>query len=330
MDLPGTVTLLNLHLLVPWRGVRQIIYCKLTDLDLKMVWLAHNRCKEASFATDDEFESEWMMIRFALEGHTALLQWGRERGCRVWDEELCRAAALKGRFETLRWLREVGTAWGPEVFCAAGEGGYVNILAWALANGCPRGSDYDPVIFAAYGGKLPAVQWLVENGFKWCKDAMYRAAQRGHLHMLEWSWAQGHVLDARAQRAAIEGGSVQVLHRWVELGHPLSLCGSLCDGAASIGLVVLQWVRGQGCPWGDYVLSSAARYGQVDALKWAYENGCPWGDGTMEAAMQNGDVKMIEWLRENGCPWDWDNAVRNANNAAQVLDWIKANKPFMS
>lgn len=40
-------------------------------------------------------------------GHFTIVKWAFENGCR-WDDYTAPVAALKGRFEILKWLREQG------------------------------------------------------------------------------------------------------------------------------------------------------------------------------------------------------------------------------
>ena len=45
-------------------------------------------------------------------------------------------------------------------------------------------------------------------------------------------------------------------------------------------LEVLQWLRGEGCPWDMETCYEAVDKGHVEVLRWARENGCPWNAGT--------------------------------------------------
>ena len=49
-------------------------------------------------------------------------------------------------------------------------------------------------------------------------------------------------------------------------------------------LEVLQWLRGEGCPWSHLTCSRAVENGNVEVLRWARENGCPWRAYTRDRA----------------------------------------------
>ena len=58
------------------------------------------------------------------------------------------------------------------------------------------------------------------------------------------------------------------------------------------------------------VMNYAARGGNLELVQWLRGDGCPWNDGPCYYAVENGHVETLRWLRENGCPWtavsrDW-------------------------
>ena len=63
----------------------------------------------------------------------------------------------------------------------------------------------------------------------------------------------------------------------------------------------LQWLRSEGCPWGEYVCAEAAEGGHLEILKWLRSEGCPWDGRTWKYAAES----TREWLEENGCPQDY-------------------------
>ena len=74
-----------------------------------------------------------------------------------------------------------------------------------------------------------------------------------------------------------------------------------CSLAANNGyIVLLQWLRANGCPWDRDVCASAAKGGHLEILKWARENGARWYKGKcLKLAVENKDEKMIEWIKGN-------------------------------
>ena len=59
-------------------------------------------------------------------------------------------------------------------------------------------------------------------------------------------------------------------------------------------------LRGQGCEWGSWTCSYAAKNGHLHVLKWARENDCEWDFQTCRYAAQNGHLDVLKWARKNG------------------------------
>ena len=49
-------------------------------------------------------------------------------------------------------------------------------------------------------------------------------------------------------------------------------------------LELVQWLRGEGCPWDSSTCHFAVDKGHVEVLRWARENGAPWNAGTRDKA----------------------------------------------
>ena len=60
--------------------------------------------------------------------------------------------------------------------------------------------------------------------------------------------------------------------------------GKMAMAARSGNLDLVQWLRGEGCPWDWTTCHFAVRYGKVEVLRWVRENGCPWTAETRDEA----------------------------------------------
>jgi hypothetical protein len=96
-------------------------------------------------------------------------------------------------------------------------------------------------------------------------------------------------------------------------------------------LVVLQWLRANGCDWDDYgglICSVAAYGGHLAVLQYAHANGCGL-DGDMmtsQAAAKGGHLATLQWLRANGGDWDEETTSEAAGGGHLVaLQWLRAN-----
>ena len=85
---------------------------------------------------------------------------------------------------------------------------------------------------------------------------------------------------------------------------------------------MLQWARGQGCPWNAYTCMYAARGGHLSTLQWAHVQGCPWDANTCSFAAREGHLSMLQWLREHGCPLNAARVRAYARNHPEVLRWL--------
>ena len=56
--------------------------------------------------------------------------------------------------------------------------------------------------------------------------------------------------------------------------------------ASGSNLELVQWLRGEGCPWDAETCFRAVDFGHVEVLRWARENGCPWTAVTRDKAAE--------------------------------------------
>ncbi len=90
-------------------------------------------------------------------------------------------------------------------------------------------------------------------------------------------------------------------------------------------LNVLQWAKGQGCPWNELVCSSAAWGGHLEVLQWARSQGCPWNSDTCANAARGGHLKVLQWARSQGCPWEeWTCSSAAQGGQLEVLQWARS------
>lgn len=123
-------TLLNLHLLVPWEGVRRMIYKRLTRLDLAMVWWAHG-------VKEIDFDVRIHLYDCATHGYLSLFQFLYEK-CRpdTLSEWVMVYSARYGHLDIVKWVHSIGLRISPEVLRSAAIHGRLEIVKWLVANGC--------------------------------------------------------------------------------------------------------------------------------------------------------------------------------------------------
>jgi hypothetical protein len=176
---PIDASLLNLHLYVPWRDVRRMIYACMSVVDKKMIRMAHDHRKEQRVVEDKD-----LCWQIAWEGRLELLVWAREKGC-SWNAETCHRAAWAGHLRILTWARANGCPWDERTCCDAAFAGHFEVLRWARENGCPW--DVWTCVFATSNGYLNILQWAWANSCPWDEGICENAAHNGCLEVLKWA-----------------------------------------------------------------------------------------------------------------------------------------------
>ena len=69
------------------------------------------------------------------------------------------------------------------------------------------------------------------------------------------------------------------------------------------------------------VMSQAANSGNLELVQWLRREGCPWGQNTCYWAIDRGHVEMLRWVRENGCWWDAEDRARAAEKLGYTDDF---------
>ena len=201
------------------------------------------------------------------------------------------------------------------IYGAAGNG-HLDMLKWALKNGCTRGSFDNSTMFsfAAANGHLHVIKWAWENGYKWDNFSFSYAALHGHLNILKWALENDEEKIKSFSILPLRRGE----HRWGNL---------ICSSAAYNGhLNVLIWARGNGFNWDYWTCCNAAHNGYLHVLKWARENGCEWNSDTCCDAAKNGHLDVLKWARGNGCDWNSETCIKAAQNGhLDVLKWAREN-----
>ena len=246
------------------------------------------------------------------------------------DIEVCLAAAEGGRIDVLQWARAEGYAWDEWTCNASAWGGCLVARRYGDGGGVERATRGAAMgarerRSVADGGHLACLQWLREYGFPWDNTVCSMAAEGGYLAVLKWAHENGCLWDAWTCAKAAEGGQLEALQFAHENGCPWD--ADTCKFAAGDGhLQVLQYARKHGCPWNAGTCSVAAEFGHLKVLQWARANGCPWDELTCGSTALGGHLLVLKWLRANGCPWDWKTLYGARHNGhLKVMNWALEN-----
>ena len=92
-----------------------------------------------------------------------------------YKNRVCSWAAQEGYLALLQWARANGCPWKEDTCERAAEGGHLELLKWARANRCPWNTR--TCAFAARGGHLDILQWARADGCPWNKKKVARVQQ---------------------------------------------------------------------------------------------------------------------------------------------------------
>ena len=129
-------------------------------------------------------------------------------------------SAFRGDLQVMQEAgRELsGQGWQDSAIAlAAARGGHLEVLQWAVEHGCPwhKEATYE----AAGGGHLEELQWAVEHECPWDEWTTYAAAGGGHLEVLQWAVEHGCPWHVRTNLAADDGGD-EAMIQWVAENAP--------------------------------------------------------------------------------------------------------------
>lgn len=164
-----------------------------------------------------------LLAKAAFFGYVDMMELLVEHGA-VLSEEVTIDAAEGGSVEALKWLRARDCPWHPDAFVkAASWPDSVEVMQWALDNGCPKGTETRACREAAGQGALENLQWLRANDFPWCEKVLAEAAEGEHIDVLEWACANGCEWSVRVTHAAARFNSPDSLLWLLKAGCPYNL-----------------------------------------------------------------------------------------------------------
>lgn len=164
--------------------------------------------------------------------------------------------------------------------------------------------------------------------------AMVRAAEHGHLSMVQWFW---ELRSSHPQPwppglcyAAAKSGSLQLL-KWSCAQQPACPLTEECTAVAAAqgNLPMLQWLRAQDppCAWSSFprLYEEAASSGNVKLFQWLQMQDALRPDHRIctEAAAKHGHLPMLKYLHSLDSNLDgmlyYHAAVRNSGH---ILQWL--------
>lgn len=168
-----------------------------------------------------------------------------------------------------------------------------NLFPWDV-NICSR---------AAENGHLEILQWAHENGCRWNGSMKARAngclwdeqtcsfaAYGGQLEIRKWARENGCPWNDSTDQSAAMNWNGTILIGLLHMGFPGML--ALALGLQDMGI---ESFCDGGCPWDENTCSSACtpELGSFEILRYAHQNRCPWNENTCSEAAECGDIKTL-------------------------------------
>lgn len=282
------VSWLNLHLHIPQKDVRKIIYAMLNNGDRIVVDCAHNGGKNMSLQ-----QTVTLSDHCAKYGYIELFEWGISKGCYV-HAHTGTIAAIHGQLEVLKWLKCFDAI---PVTANAAENGHLHILKWLHET--KRLAGIGICSYATRNGHLDVIQWAANH----CRgvgdyDMQYVAAKYGHLHVLKWIKDHGIIINVyECLREAVRYGHYETFLWLIAMNNYVDL--QIFHSAAKGGNIdILKCLHNLGCECNKWTAAFAAYGGHLSALQWLIENGCLWDDFVEIYARQKGHDEILKWFEE--------------------------------
>jgi hypothetical protein len=206
----------------------------------------------------------------------------------------------------------------------------------------------------AYWGDLEGMQYA-HNTLDWPLDHVTtrKAAEGGHVHILEWMLEKGTIFDGLTLKCALQKGHCHVVmwafekyrgsrmsadtsstsddtHTLLRTNFPM-ICQHhgrlLCAEAVRSGsLEILESLRTIGCEWDSWSFTAAVETGNLQMMEWLHTNGCPMDHWTCASAAECGRLDILKWLRERGCRWNPMTCSYAARcGFGEILKWAHSN-----
>lgn len=156
-------------------------------------------------------------------------------------------------------------------------------------------------------------RWLVD----WRYNLAGKAAEYGHLHLLQWAFDQKVYVsknDTRVCGCALGSGHMEILHWAVQKGFVWEkqvIDDSVYMAIQKGKLEALEWIHSIGYDFNEYVGNTvlceasvwcdiAVEFGQFEVLQFLHSVGSEWGDDTIDIAVKHGELEALDYILLDG------------------------------
>jgi len=223
-----------------------------THLDLPWRALARNVCHLwHDFVQFNESATRAMARTFVDGGHLSCLLWLLHNTPQVIKKDsLIQLAATRGDLAIVKALRERDKTVYSYLLSDALKGGHIEVALWLRENGCEWDQDTCGALAAL--GRIDVFEDAFQNGCPLNIRACLSAAEKGHIHVLNWLKARGCLRLDLWNSATADSTRFKKIFKWLQKE----------QGDAEL------IKKSDTTYW-------AARWGNLRALKWLLKRGWP-------------------------------------------------------
>ncbi|AJF97763.1 ankyrin repeat protein [Pandoravirus inopinatum] len=264
--------------------------------------------------------------KIAATGDLALLKWARVDKRAPWDQRTCEAAVNARSLDVLCWAVENGCPWDRhQIIVTAAETGTADILAWCLDSNVDEPAKSRRTIETYSIWSTACLDVIRARGLVLHRSLSYVAASRGHIDVLAWlhnnkrqAWDVAHCSNAASAQS--DSDENETLRWLIGVGCPYD-AETVWKLAARGRLGTLQWLHGIGNRGEPIVSDDAIGDGKPTNVHRIDVNRCMWHE-VARAAASGGHLDVIQWAKDVGHPWRdgiCDAAARGCH--LNVLSW---------
>lgn len=219
---------------------------------------------------------------------------------------LCDQIARQGDLHLLKWSAQF-FKFNKDTFGHAAFGGSLPVLEWLYENGCPRCPN--SILSAAEAGQVNAIKWLIDHNFPRCENTFDFAAEGGHLAVMELLFKLKFPFNEETFEYGVDSGNTLVVRWLLEKECPRNERSACKTAAESGNFQMLKFLHQNRFDWDVSTLSGAAISLSDDIIFWLRNKGLEWQPIVFTACaafdlIDEHRFSFLQLLHDHGCPWD--------------------------
>lgn len=278
-----------------------------------------------------------------------ILEWMIDKGIPM--SHACAAAARAGRFDLLKWLKEINCPLGDNVCVFAAKRGDLEMLKWAIENGCRV--DFNTIRAAAGSNQILILKYLYSHGYRIRGDNFDEAAKNGHIEVFKWfkeidsinSIVSSDLLNTAIKNNqinlikymnnnsfsfnshsfnyAVEFGELDLIKCLYEMGCKHNTLSGCRIEKNHIDIFKLLIEKGYEIHGRDF--TNLARKGNLSILKWLCTQSDEMNPASVSVeAIKNGYLEILKWIDDEGYIWNIEQCLElsRRHNYKHIEEWI--------